>query len=52
MDPALSDEHRRFTAEDPEVLTAGYASRGPHPHWVCEPCMADFCEEFGWQIED
>ena len=45
LDPSFSDEHRAFIAEQPEVLTQGYATTG---HWVCESCMSDFTEEFGW----
>ena len=55
MDPGFSEDHRRFVAEHPDVLAAGYTTPGEKPelggrHWVCEPCMADFADEFGWSL--
>lgn len=53
MDPDFSEDHRRFVAEHPDVLTAGYTTATCKPqrasrHWVCEPCMSDFATEFAW----
>jgi len=55
MDPDFGEAHRRFVAEHPDVLTSGYATTAAHPHgakghWVCEACMADFADEFGWHV--
>ena len=52
MDPDFSDEHRRFIAERAEVLTEGYtttATPATH-HWVCQTCMDDFADEYGWNL--
>jgi hypothetical protein len=55
MDPDFSEDHRRFVAEHPDVLMAGYTTATEKPqrasrHWVCEPCMAYFADEFGWSV--
>jgi N-acetyltransferase len=55
MDPEFSPEHRRFVAENPDVLTEGYTTTHAHPdgegvRWICEPCFNDFRERFGWRV--
>jgi hypothetical protein len=34
MDPDFSDEHRRFIAAHPDVLTEGYTTTPATRHWV------------------
>ncbi len=55
MDATYSEEHRRFIAENPEVLTRGYATTAAHKsggntEWICPTCFADFRERFGWRV--
>jgi hypothetical protein len=55
MDPNFSDEHRAAIADDPEVLTEGYATTGSHPmgadyYWICAACFDDFVGRFKWRV--
>lgn len=55
MDPSFSEEHRTYIAAHPDVLIAGFTTTKAHAHgagyhWVCEKCMADFADEFGWHV--
>ena len=55
MDPDVSEEHRRFVDEHPDVRTEGYATTAEHPHgarcrWVCKPCFDDFADLFEWRV--
>jgi hypothetical protein len=54
VDPDFSEAHRRLAAQNPDVLTEGYATTAEHEkgadyYWICPSCFADFSEEFGWQ---
>jgi hypothetical protein len=33
-----------------DSLRVGFATVDDY-HWICEPCFADFREEFGWRVE-
>jgi|SRR5580704_3556047 hypothetical protein len=60
MDPAFSEDYAEFIAENPEVLTVGFAVQGRSPGggtlddywWVCPSCVADFAERFNWVLLD
>jgi hypothetical protein len=57
MDPILSAEHRPAIADDPEMLTEGYATTETHAmgadyYWICPACFDDFVEQFSWRLVD
>jgi len=42
--------HAKFMVEDyPDVLHEGYSTEDEY-YWVCEKCVQDFREHFGWMI--
>jgi len=60
MDPTFSAEHAKAIAEDPKILTQGYAVQGRSPRedrkndywWICPSCVGDFVKQFEWTILD
>lgn len=54
MDPGFSSAHRSFTDDHPEVLTEGYVTVGTdgEDEWICDQCVDDFKDEFGWSLKD
>jgi len=55
MDPDFDPRHRQFIAENPEVLTSGYASvetrrAGVPRYFICPTCFADFRERYRWAL--
>jgi hypothetical protein len=55
MDPEFSLEHRKYVAENSEVLTEGYTTTADHSqgaefYWVCPQCFDDFTARFGWHV--
>ena len=55
MDPGFSSAHRGFIDEHPEVLIEGYVAVGigfgDEDRWICDQCVDDFKDEFGWSLE-
>jgi hypothetical protein len=53
MDPNLSAEHRAAIANDPEIVTEGYATTNSHRwvdyYWICPACFHDFVGRFNWR---
>ncbi len=60
MDPLFSADHAKAIAEDPDILTEGYAVQGRSPRegrkndywWICPTCVGDFAKRFDWNILD
>jgi hypothetical protein len=60
MDPMFSAGHAKAIAEDPDILTEGYAVQGRSPRegskddfwWVCPTCAGDFAKRFDWEFLD
>jgi len=58
LDQTFSPGHAKALAEDPGILTEGYAVQGRTPRggskndywWICPTCAADFAERFGWEV--
>ncbi len=58
MDPTFSAGHAKAVAEDPDILTEGYAVQERSPRggtkddywWICPTCAADFAKRFEWKI--
>ena len=40
----------KFSAS-PDDLREGFSTVNGY-HWVCLKCFEDFCEEFGWLVEE
>lgn len=58
MDPTFSGGRAKVIAEDPEILTEGYAVQGRSPRegsendfwWICPTCVRDFAKRFEWKV--
>jgi hypothetical protein len=47
----LLDKALNATAGPPSTLTEGYSTDDCY-RWVCDTCLADFRERFGWLSRD
>jgi len=55
MDPGDSEEARRYVDENVGVSTEGYSIADEvrvHPRWICQRCVDDLADQFGWQVID
>lgn len=55
MDPDLSEAHRRWVADNADILVEGYTTTAEHEHgadyhWICKRCFDDFAERFQWRV--
>jgi hypothetical protein len=55
MDPDLSEAHRQWVAEHPDIHGEGYTTTAEHEHgadyhWICKSCFDDFAECFQWRV--